>query len=207
MACYSTFETVSGAIFALAQMPGSRHIAGMVTASEPQGIATAPESAPISPPAKPRHKITAQDVEAIARLITTRRMTDGEACAQLGIKPESWYSWKSSNKGAARNTAMLAQARAAAIDMHVKNMEDGAIGAGAHKRADWRASHALLGLIDSLRYGQQQAQAPVQSPGSAPTTVNVWIDLAYAKPAPGQVVDVQAKQITDSAPSDKTVQK
>ena len=89
--------------------------------------------------------------------------------------------------------------------MHVKNMEDGAIGAGAHKKADWRASHALLGLIDPTRYGQQQAQVASQQPSQAPTTVNVWIDLAYARPE--KVIDVQAKQRTYSAPGDKTVQK
>ena len=176
----------------------------MVTASEPQGIATVPESPPISPPAKPRHKITAQDVEAISQLITTRRMTDSEACSLLGLSPSSWFKWKSLSKNGGRNADMLTRARSAAIDMHVKNMEDGAIGAGAHKKADWRASHALLGLIDPTRYGQQQAQAASQQQAQAPTTVNVWIDLAYAKPEAGQVVDVQAKQITDKP---DTVQK
>ena len=58
--------------------------------------------------------------------------------------------------------------------------------------------------MDPSRFGQQQAQQPSQQPSQAPTTVNVWIDLAYAKPPAGQVIDVQAKQITDKP---DTVQK
>ena len=127
-------------------------------------------------------------------------MTDQEACLHLGIKPESWYAWKSKSRNESRNVQVLTQARAAAIDMQIRNIEDGAIGAGPHKRADWRASHALLGIIDPSRFGQQQGQDASRPAVHAPQTVNVWLTAVYADKPAGQVVDVQAKQIAD-APS------
>ena len=161
---------------------------------------------PQSPPNAPRRRITPADAESIAKLLTVCRMTETEACAHLGIKVQNWFNWKLVQNNARRNNEVLARVRAAHIQSCIENIQDGSVGAGNHKRADWRASDRLLGIMDPSRFGQQ-AQVASQQPSQAPTTVNVWIDLAYAKPETGQVVDVQAKQITDSAPSDKTVQK
>jgi hypothetical protein len=134
-------------------------------------------------------------------------MTETEACAHLGIKPVAWFHWKSVQSNARRHDNILSRVRAAHVASCIKNIQDGAAGVGNHKRADWRASDRLLGIMDPARFGQQQAQAASQQQAQAPATVNVWIDLAFpqAKPDAGQVVDVQAKQITESAP--KTVQK
>ena len=181
----------------------------MITATEPgdNAVATVQPLPPQSPPNAPRRRITPADVESIAKLLTVCRLTESEACAHLGIKPVAWFHWKSVQSNARRHDNILSRVRAAHVASCIANIQNGAAGVGNHKRADWRASDRLLGIMDPSRFGQQQAQQPSQQPSQAPTTVNVWIDLAYAKPPAGQVIDVQAKQITESAPNDKTVQK
>ena len=52
------------------------------------------EDTPKPPAKRQKRKITSGDVEAIATLITRRRLTETEACHSLGINAESWFHWK-----------------------------------------------------------------------------------------------------------------
>jgi chemotaxis response regulator CheB len=42
------------------------------------------------------------------------------------------------------------------LKAHLANIEDAAVGAGAHKRADWRASAHIMQVVDPARYSSQQ---------------------------------------------------
>jgi hypothetical protein len=181
--------------FTLDVNPPSGHKCLMVTADQPLASPVAPPSLP----KKPRHHITIADVEAIASLVITRRMTETEACALLGIKSPAWYQWKARNGNDRRNEDILARTRAARIHSQIANIEDGAVGVGNHKRADWRAADRLLGIMDPSRFGQQQAQV-VQQPRSEAATVNVWCQIVrgLVDPPAAHAIDVQeVKSIAD----------
>jgi hypothetical protein len=127
-------------------------------------------------------------------------MTERESCQVLGIEERTWYRWKNFARNRERLSKFLDKVTGSKIKAHLANIEDAAVGAGPHKRADFRASLAILGIIDRNRFSPAAPPPPVQTAApTPPATVNVWIDLAYAKPAPGQVVDVQSsKQLVES---------
>jgi hypothetical protein len=129
-------------------------------------------------------------------------MTERESCQVLGIEERTWYRWKNFARNRERLSKFLDKVTGSKIKAHLANIEAGAIGAGPHKRADWRASQAILGIIDRNRFSPAAPPPPVQTAApTPPATVNVWIDLAYAAgSAPAaQVVDTTAKQIEDKA--------
>ena len=82
------------------------------------------------------------------------------------------------------------------INGHLANIENASIGAGPHKRADWRASSFVLAATAPERFspsgGTHTPQTP-QPPALPSTTINFWLGAAYAHsnvaPAPAQVVD------------------
>jgi hypothetical protein len=147
-------------------------------------------------------RISPQDVEAIAELVG-KRLTETEACAALGIKYLVWLRWKNRAKNTGRFDAVLTQVKGNYLRAQIQNIEAGAIGAGNHKRADWRASRELISLVSPERYAQQAA--PDTSPRTLPApTVNVWVSGAYQVASAvadasqaNQIVDVQAKLIAD----------
>ena len=151
---------------------------------------------------KPRRlRIGEREVVAMCECLA-QRMTERESCQVLGIEERTWYRWKNFARNRERLSKFLDKVTGSKIKAHLANIEAGAIGAGPHKRADWRASQAILGIIDRNRFSPTAPPPPVQTAAPAsPATVNVWIDLAFpqAKPDAGQVVDVQAKQIEDKA--------
>lgn len=150
-----------------------------------------------------RARITGQDVESMAKLVVTRRMTETEAMSLLGIHPRSWWKWKERQANQGKNAAVLERTRAAYIHAQIANMEDASIGAGPHKRADWRASDRLLGIVDPLRYGQQQQQDQGRALALPSIVVNVWTDLASTCTSQGQaqVIDaLEVKAIDDHKP-------
>ena len=151
---------------------------------------------------KPRRlRIGEREVTAMCECLA-QRMTERETCQVLGIEERTWYRWKNHARNSERLRKYLDRITGQKIATHLGNIEAGAIGAGPHKRADWRASQAILGIIDRNRFSPTAPPPPVQTAApTPPATVNVWIDLAYAAgSAPAaQVVDTTAKQIEDKA--------
>jgi hypothetical protein len=164
---------------------------------------TTPKSTPPTPPAKrhQRRKITAADVEAIATLITRRRLTETESCIHLGINPQTWFQWKLNPANEARNSKALSRVRAAWIESRCKSIEEVGDGAPGTRR-DWRAQAWMLERTLPDRFGTQQPPVQTLPAPIPPAVVNVWMELAYAQGAeqkPGEVVDVQSsKQLVES---------
>ena len=101
---------------------------------------------------KRRRKLTIQDVEAIARLVATRKMSESEAAIMLDIKPHQWVCWKSRHKHAATFETIITRTRANMIDGLVSKIEQAGDdqeiilpnGKVINKRGDWRAPAWLL---------------------------------------------------------------
>ena len=147
-------------------------------------VAPQPTRKPLS------RKITPADVEAIAKLIVSRRLTETESCIHLGIRPEAWFHWKQMNKHHAQNEQVITRVRAAHVDSLISSIDEmGSPEAG--KKRDWRAKAWQAERMFPERFGQAQQSAPAQA--SMPTTVNVWIEAAYAASKPA--IDVQAVEV------------
>jgi hypothetical protein len=145
-------------------------------------------------------RIGEREVVAICECLA-QRMTERESCQVLGIEERTWYRWKNHARNSERLRKYLDRITGQKIKTHLGNIEAGAIGAGPHKRADWRASAAILGIIDRNRFSPTAPPPPAQTAApTPPATVNLWVELAYpAGAASAQVVDVEAKQIEDKA--------
>jgi hypothetical protein len=158
------------------------------------------------PVRKPRRlRIGEREITAMCECLA-RRMTERESCAVLQIEERTWYRWKSHARNSERLKKYLDRIVGAKIKTHIANIEDGAIGAGPHKRADWRASAHILSLTDPTRF---QPSGGAQAPASPPPPINiermnVWIEAAmHAVKDAGQVVVQEVKQIEDlSAPAE-----
>lgn len=157
-------------------------------------------------------KINRQDVEAICDLVA-KRLTETEACAALDITPKVWFRWKIRAKNIREFDSILSRVKSRYIQAQIANIQDGAVGAWPHKRADWRASDRLLAIVSPERYAQQAA--PDTSPRTIPApTVNVWVSGAYQVASAvadasqaNQVVDVpEVKQIEDKPEPDQIPQ-
>jgi len=136
-----------------------------------------------------RAKIRPSDIEAIAALVA-KRLTETEACALLYIRPAAWFSWKVRGNHARIFEDSLSRVKAAYLSSHLANIEAGAVGAGLHKRADWRASDRLLCIAAPDRYSPNQAaQDNSKQHTIAVMVVNTWLD--QAKGSQGQVINAQ----------------
>jgi hypothetical protein len=144
-----------------------------------------------------RVQISRRDVREVAKLVA-KRLTEAEACECLGIRPRTWYGWREIHRNQAEYAGLLTRVRGQYIRANLREMEKASVGQGGH-RPDWRAADRLNAIVAPDRYAAPQPP-PAELPATVPpATVNVWIDLAYAKPAPGQVVDVQSsKQLVES---------
>ena len=151
------------------------------------------------PTAKPRkHKITAIDVDEIAKHVSKHQTTEAEACHHLNIPPQQWYNWKSKAKRTPRFESICARIRAGSIigamDRIEKAGEDFVFtddkGRTQVRRGDWRADHARLALIAPERFGQQAGQGN--------TTVNVLLSEASMKAIEDRLVQQrQGKAVVD----------
>ena len=109
----------------------------------------------IQPPI--RRRISRQSAEAIAKLVA-KGQTETEAVYLLDeFTPKQWFNWKSKRKRSAEFTDILTRTKAARIQHHLDNVDQAAIGAGPHKRADFRASMAALAWTAPERFAPQQA--------------------------------------------------
>jgi len=148
-----------------------------------------------------RVRITIGDVNAIARLIVTRRLSESEACVHLGINPPSWFNWKSKGRNMVKNAECLTRVRAAHIDALISSIDEMGSPAAGSKR-DWRAKAWQAERLFNDRFGAQQQPTADTPPALNIGNVNLWLSAAYRPPA--QVVDVEpAKQLEDPPPPKK----
>jgi hypothetical protein len=156
-------------------------------------------SNPNPPPAVPKRRrlrIGPAEINGMAELLA-RRLTETEAAGVLGIAPRSWFRWKQRQRNSGRFDALRETLTGRRIAAHLKNIEDGAVGAGVHKRADWRASKAVLEMADPHRFaGREPAPEPPRAPVDE-RTLRVWSELASLvhnarqRQQPGEVTDAE----------------
>lgn len=109
-----------------------------------------------------RRKVTKQDVEEIARLMATRRLTETGCCLIRGIGEKQWWNWKSKGRNKEKFTDLFTRIRESKIDLLVERIEnaseDADISVGDKiitKRGDWRAAAWLTEKIAPERFAQQ----------------------------------------------------
>ena len=112
-------------------------------------------------------RFTMQDLQDVARL-AVHRHTDKAACELLGLQYDSFRKWRSKNRNEARFEDSIMRARAIQLQGHLENIADAAVGAGVHKKADWRASKALI----EIKFPELAPQAGVVT---REPTVNVLV--------------------------------
>ena len=139
-------------------------------------------------PGKQR-KLCLQDINAVARLVATRCLTETEACHILEIDPVRWFRFKETGKSKPKYEAALARMRAAKIESCIARIDDCGDGIGL-KQPDWRAKAWLLQVTDRKRFGNDPA------PVERETVVNVLV-MAEAAKRIYDVVDVESKLISD----------
>lgn len=99
---------------------------------------------------KRRGKLRPDEIEAIAFLVTRRKLNEREACIQLEINPSHWTVWKSRHKTGAAFEAICARIQGSTINHAIARIES------AGER-DWRADMARLELLDRARFGKDNA--------------------------------------------------
>lgn len=113
-----------------------------------------------------RRKVTKQDVEEIARLMATRRLTETGCCLIRGISDKQWWNWKSKGRNKEKFTDLFTRIRESKLDLLVERIEnaseDAEISVGdkiVTKRGDWRAAAWLTEKIAPERFAQQINQS------------------------------------------------
>lgn len=118
---------------------------------------------------KPKaRRLVLSDINAIARLVATRKMTENDACITLGIKPSQWQVWKSRAKCSELFENIIARVRGNQVDTLISRIEaageDYEIqlpnGNVINKRGDWRAPAWLLEKTAPQFAPQQISQVP-----------------------------------------------
>ena len=129
-----------------------------------------------------KRRITLADVEEMAKLMA-KRITETGACLIIGIKPETWFTFKSRGNNNSKFSNILARVRESQLKSHLENIE-------AFQIKDWRASHALLQLKAPERFGAQQGASgqPITAIISDQAMRSI-MDRLYPKQS--QVIDVQ----------------
>ena len=144
-------------------------------------------------------RISPADVEAMAQLIA-KRITETGACNILGIKWNTWISWKQRAKNSHKFAQLLERVRELQIKGHIECIEDAARGLNGH-RPDWRASQALLVIKAPERYATRSEgqQAATTQPGITLEQMHkVLAHIAAQQPAQ-PVIDCQpVKQLGEA---------
>lgn len=141
---------------------------------------------------------------AIVKLISSRLLTEQEACAKLGHRYETWLRWKAKNENNEVVQELLAEGRADVLDRCLTRIEKSMDGQDV-KQPDWRAAAWIAEKTAPERFGSKQVEA-VQN-----NTLNVQVMLdsvrrvfANASSAPAQallsapadnVLDVEEKPL------------
>jgi hypothetical protein len=116
--------------------------------SEPSDI---PQAIDTPVRAMPGRKIDAVTIAEMAKLCA-KMLTESEACRRLGIKPRTWFDFKSRAGRTQRFADLLEAYRAGRIEGLIDRIENSADGVGV-KFPDWRAALALLKITDQRRFG------------------------------------------------------
>ncbi len=163
--------------------------------------ATLPRTIPDAENSLPEHsikrrsrRITPNDVEDMAKLIS-ERLSDKEACFQLGIPYAAWRNWLSKAKSQPQLDDILARLRGAKVLACMKGIEQ----AGTR---DWRALRERLALLDQ-RFNDRAQQAPIVSNDGLAQLAQLGIDAAKllmegaTRAKSRAVVEVQAKALIE----------
>lgn len=181
-----------------------------IQAEQKQAVTTAPQSPKTTKKynvftfPKTRHKITVEDVQAMAELVSMR-LTEKEAAIHLGISPESWTQWKARHRGQNGFEDVLSRVRTKKITGLIKGIERHGVGADG-LRADWRALDRVLVITDQRYSDRAPATVEADSAAIADDLLAKMIARAYnvsteraALPAPkddpektAEVVEIQA---------------
>lgn len=143
-------------------------------------------------------KLTIGDAEAIARLVSTRKLLENEACLSLDIEPKQWFQWKSRHKHLATFERLTTRMKADKLAGLVERIENSSLdaeiminGKPVTKRGDWRAGAWIAERLAPERFALQANQA------NAPAPV---INIAVMSEAAKRVYDIEsepAKQLRD----------
>ena len=108
-------------------------------------------------PARPTtaRKIDAVTIAEMAKLCA-KMLTESEACRRLGIKPRTWFDFKSRAGRTQQFGDLLEAYRADRIEGLIDRIEKSANGIGV-KYPDFRAALALLKITDQRRFGDSPA--------------------------------------------------
>jgi hypothetical protein len=103
----------------------------------------------------PGRKIDASTIAQMARLVA-KMLTESEACRRLGVKPRTWFDWKSRAGRNQKFADLLEAYRADRIESLIDRIEKSANGIDV-KYPDFRAALALLKITDQRRFGDSPA--------------------------------------------------
>jgi len=122
-------------------------------------------------PDKPKRAraLKLNDIEEIARLIATRKLTETEACLTLGITPNVFFRWKQRHKNQTNIDTLITRMRADKIQGLIDNIENVGNGIGVKQR-DWRASAWIAERVAPEKFNLNKDNSTAQAP-----TVNIQI--------------------------------
>ena len=124
-----------------------------MTEKNPPESASQPVDIPVR--ATPGRRIDASTIAEMAKLCA-KMLTESEACRRLGIKPRTWFDFKSRAGRNQQFSDMVEAYRAQRIEQLIERIEKSADGDGV-KFPDWRAALALLKITDQRRFGDSPA--------------------------------------------------
>lgn len=119
--------------------------------------------------ASPGRRIDASTIAEMAKLCA-KMLTESESCRRLGIKPRTWFDFKSRAGRTEHFGDMVEAYRAARIEQLIERIEKSADGADGVKYPDWRAALALLKITDLKRFGD----SPAVETGSVNNTLAIF---------------------------------
>ena len=131
----------------------------------PEKMPDTPKAIDIPTRAMPGRKIDAVTIAEMAKLCA-KMLTESEACRRLGIKPRTWFDFKSRAGRTQQYADLLEAYRADRIEGLIDRIEKSANGIDV-KYPDFRAALALLKITDQKRFGD--------SPTAETTTTNNFL--------------------------------
>lgn len=131
-----------------------------------------------------RRKITIEDMEAVCKLVVTRRLTETEAASLQGIRQDQWFHFKQRKKIQPQFDQIVTRLRASNIDSCLKTIDEAGDkriyvnkkGEQVECSGDWRAKAWIAErVLAPERFADRKNDAPQ---GPAQVSVNVLVSLA-----------------------------
>lgn len=146
----------------------------------------------------PRRKITAETIAEMAKLCA-KMLTETESCRRLGIRPRSWFDFKSRCGRGDKFAELLEAFRAQKIESLLDRVQKSADGVDT-KYPDFRAALALLKFHDQKRFGDSPMVDITNQVFTCPLSPDQLAKVEKILFQPGLVVAPPAtvKQIEDS---------